>query len=111
MKTLMLCAVMAGFCAMPIGAQLEERSHVVVLHAARMLDVAGGRIVAPGEVLGEGDRIVAAGAHVDRPGGAEVIDLAGATLMRGRMDGQLRLLSHPGAGDWQAVQGGRSEGA
>jgi hypothetical protein len=25
--------------------------HIVVLHAARMLDVAGGRIVTPGEVL------------------------------------------------------------
>src|SRR5437764_4264402 len=104
MKTLMLCAVMAGFCAMPIGAQLEERSHVVVLHAARMLDVAGGRIVAPGEVLVEGDRIVAAGAHVDRPGGAEVIDLADATLMPGMIDAHVHLFLHPGAEDLQTVQ-------
>ena len=75
MKTLVVFAVMAGLCTLPVGAQLAERSHGVVLHAARMLDVAGGRIVTPGEVLVEGDRIVATGAHVDRPAGAEVIDL------------------------------------
>ncbi len=70
-----LFGVMAGLCAMPVGAQLAERSHVVVIHAARMLDVEGGRIVTPGEVLVEGDRIAAVGSHVDRPAGAEVIDL------------------------------------
>src|ERR1700731_3081603 len=43
-----LFAVMAGLCALPVGAQVADRSRVVVLHAARMLDVAGGRIVAPG---------------------------------------------------------------
>ena len=59
--------VLAGLCALPAMAQLAERSHVVVLHAARMLDVANGSIVTPGEVLVQGDRIVAAGAHVDRP--------------------------------------------
>jgi imidazolonepropionase-like amidohydrolase len=99
-----LFGVMAGVCAMPLGAQLAERSHVVVLHAARMLDVAGGRIVAPGEVLVEGDRIVAAGAHVDRPAGAEVIDLGDATLMPGMIDAHVHLFLHPGAEDLQTVQ-------
>ena len=55
-----LFGVMAGLCATPVAAQLAEPSHVVVLHAARMLDVAGGRVVAPGEMLVKGDRIVAA---------------------------------------------------
>ena len=95
---------MAGLCAMRAGAQLAERSHVVVLHAARMLDVAGGRVVAPGEVLVEGDRIVAAGAHVDRPAGAEVIDLGDATLMPGLIDAHVHLFLHPGAEDLQTVQ-------
>src|SRR5258708_38292226 len=104
MKTLVVFAVMAGLCAMPAGAQLVERSRVVVLHAARMLDVAGGRIVMPGEVLVEGDRIVAAGAHVGRPAGAEAIDLGDATLMRGLIDAHVHLFLHPGAEDLQTVQ-------
>jgi imidazolonepropionase-like amidohydrolase len=99
-----LFGVMAGLCAMPAGAQLAERSHVVVLHAARMLDVAGGRIVAPGEVLVEGDRIAAAGVHVDRPAGAEVIDLGDTTLMPGLIDAHVHLFLHPGAEDLQTVQ-------
>jgi imidazolonepropionase-like amidohydrolase len=103
MKTLIF-AVMAGLCAMPVGAQLAERSHVVVLHAARMLDVAGERIVTPGEVLVEGDRITAVGAHVDRPAGAEVIDLGDTTLMPGLIDAHVHLFLHPGAEDLQTVQ-------
>src|SRR6266550_6909776 len=103
MKTLMF-AVIAGLCALPVGAQLAERSHVVVIHAARMLDVAAGRIVTPGEVLVEGDRIVSAGAHVERPAASEVIDLGDATLMPGLIDAHVHLFLHPGAEDLQTVQ-------
>ena len=69
-----------------------------------MLDVAAGRVVVPGEVLVEGDRIVAAGAHVERPAGAEVIDLGDATLMPGLIDAHVHLFLHPGAEDLQTVQ-------
>ena len=74
-----MVAVIAGLGALPAQAQLADRSHVVVLHAARMLDVANGNVVAPGEVLVQGDRIVAAGTHVDRPSGAEVIEIGRAS--------------------------------
>jgi imidazolonepropionase-like amidohydrolase len=104
MKTLMMVAVAAGLCAMPVGAQVGGAKHVVVLHAARMLDVAGAQIVTPGEVLVEGDRIVAAGAHVDRPAGAEVIDLGDTTLMPGLIDAHVHLFLHPGEEDLQTVQ-------
>jgi imidazolonepropionase-like amidohydrolase len=104
MKTLVFFVLMAGLCALPAEAQLAERSHVVVIHAARMLDVAGGRIVTPGEVLVEADRIVTAGAHVDRPAGAEVIDLGDTTLMPGMIDAHVHLFLHPGAEDLQTVQ-------
>ncbi len=97
-------AAVAGLCAMPVGAQVADRSHVVVVHAARMLDVAGGKIVTPGEVLVEGERIVAAGAHVDRPAGAEVIDLGDTTLMPGLIDAHVHLFLHPGEEDLQTVQ-------
>jgi len=96
--------VMAGLCALPATAQLAERSHVVVLHAARMLDVANGSIVTPGEVLVQGDRIVAAGAHVDRPAGAEVIDLGDETLMPGMIDAHVHLFLHVGEEDMQTVR-------
>ena len=107
MKTLrgtLIVAVIAGLCASSATAQLAERSHVVVLHAARMLDVASGSIVTPGEVLVQGDRSVAAGAHVDRPAGAEVIDLGDATLMPGLIDAHVHLFLHVGAEDLQTIQ-------
>ena len=95
---------MAGLCVMPVRAQLAERSHVVVVHAARLLDVASGSIVTPGEVLVQGDRITAAGAHVDRPSGAEVIDLGDTTLMPGLIDAHVHLFLHVGAEDLQTIQ-------
>jgi imidazolonepropionase-like amidohydrolase len=76
----------------------------VVLHAARMLDVAAGRVVTPGEVLVEGGRIVAVGPHVDRPAAAEVIDLGDRTLMPGLIDAHVHLFLHPGAEDLQTIQ-------
>ncbi|HEY2040352.1 MAG TPA: amidohydrolase family protein [Edaphobacter sp.] len=77
--------------------------HSVVLHAARMLDVAGGKMVSPGEVLVEGNRIVATGSSVTRPAGVEVIDLGDATLMPGLIDVHTHLFLHPGAEDLQTV--------
>src|SRR3984885_7633601 len=108
MKTLrgtaLMVAVIAGLCALPAQAQLAERSHVVVLRAARMLDVANGSVVTPGEVLVEAEGIVAVGTHVDRPAGAEVIDLGDATLMPGMIDAHVHLFLHVGAEDLQTVQ-------
>ena len=76
----------------------------IVLHAARLLDVAGARLVSPGEVLVEGERIVAAGSSVDRPAGAQVIDLGDTTLMPGLIDAHVHLFLHPGAEDLQTVE-------
>src|SRR6478752_6004732 len=59
---------------------------IVVLHAARLLDVESGRVLTPGEVLVRGDRIVDAGYSVKRPAGAEVIDLGNRTLLPGLID-------------------------
>jgi imidazolonepropionase-like amidohydrolase len=69
-----------------------------------MLDVASGTVITPGEVLVQGERIVAAGTHVDRPAGAEVIDLGETTLMPGMIDAHVHLFLHPGAEDLQTVQ-------
>ena len=78
--------------------------HALVLHAARLLDVKNGRIVKPGEVLVEGERIVEVGSAVKRPAGAEAIDLGDRTLMPGLIDAHIHLFLHPGAEDLQTVQ-------
>ena len=101
---------MIGLAAMScLGQQSIAARHAIVLHAARMLDVAAGKIVAPGEVLVEGDRIVAAGTQVERPAGAEVIDLGDTTLLPGLIDAHVHLFLHPGAEDLQTVQEGVPE--
>ncbi|HET7348151.1 MAG TPA: amidohydrolase family protein [Acidobacteriaceae bacterium] len=75
----------------------------IVLHAARLFDVQAGRIVTPGEVLVEGDRIREAGTSVTHPAGAETIDLGDRTLMPGLIDAHVHLFLHPGAEDLQTV--------
>lgn len=96
----LLVAFLVGVCS----AQTSSAKRSVVLHATRLLDVAAGRVVSPGEVLVEGDRIVAAGGSVNRPAGAEVIDLGETTLMPGMIDAHVHLFLHPGAEDLQTVQ-------
>jgi imidazolonepropionase-like amidohydrolase len=76
----------------------------VVLHAARLLDVESGRIIAPGEVLVRGDRIVEAGSAVQHPAGSEVIDLGDRTLLPGLIDAHVHLFLHPGAEDLQTIE-------
>jgi imidazolonepropionase-like amidohydrolase len=46
-------------------------------------------------VLVEGDRIAAAGPNIAAPAGAKVIDLPGATLMPGMIEGHSHLFLHP----------------
>jgi imidazolonepropionase-like amidohydrolase len=79
-------------------------THATVLHAARLLDIESGRIITPGEVLVQGDRIAEAGSSVTHPDGAEVIDLGDSTLMPGLIDVHVHLFLHPGAEDLQTVQ-------
>jgi len=78
--------------------------HAVVLHAARLLDIESGKIISPGEVLVQDDRIVEVGSSVKRPQGAEVIDLGDSTLLPGLIDVHVHLFLHPGAEDLQTVE-------
>ncbi len=93
------------FCAAFAQAPPQPASkQAVVLHAARLLDIESGKIVAPGEVLVEGDRIAEAGSAVKRPEGAEAIDLGDGTLMPGLIDAHVHLFLHPGAEDLQTIE-------
>ena len=81
-----------------------QTPRIIVLHAARLLDVETGAIAAPGEVLIQGERIVAVGSNVNRPAGAQIMDLGDTTLLPGLIDVHVHLFLHPGAEDLQTVQ-------
>jgi imidazolonepropionase-like amidohydrolase len=93
--------LLAFFFATVLSAQ---PARTIVLHAARLLDVETGNILAPGEVLVQGDRITAAGATVNHPPDAQIIDLGDTTLLPGLIDAHVHLFLHPGAEDLQTVQ-------
>jgi imidazolonepropionase-like amidohydrolase len=97
---LSLCSLVPGAA----GQGQPAPAHPIVLHAARLFDVKTGRIVQPGEVLVQEDRIVEVGTAVKHPGGTEVIDLGDRTLMPGLIDAHIHLFLHPGAEDLQTVQ-------
>ncbi len=98
--------VAAGLLTLSITAvaQLAETQQVVVLRAAHMLDVVGGRLISPAEILVTGDRITEVSQHVTRPARAQIIDLGDRTLMPGMIDAHVHLFLHPGAEDLQTVQ-------
>ena len=93
-RTAVLMAAVVMLGAAPTAARAQT-AHAIVLHAARLFEAEPGRIVSPGEVLVEGDRIQAAGASVPHPAGAQVIELGDATLMPGLIDAHVHLFLHP----------------
>jgi imidazolonepropionase-like amidohydrolase len=101
-----LLLVLAFPAAATVVAQTPPNSeqHQVILHAARLLDIEAGKIVAPGEVLVQGSKIVEAGSSVKHPAGVETIDLGDTTLMPGLIDAHVHLFLHPGAEDLQTVE-------
>ena len=84
------------------GQGVPAAHHVIVLKAARMLDVQAGQVVEPGLVVVDGERITAVGGEA--PAGAEVVDLGDVTLMPGMVDAHVHLFLHPGAEDLQTVE-------
>jgi imidazolonepropionase-like amidohydrolase len=106
MKTPHLFPALTTFvvaCTLVAQAQTES-PHPIVLHAARLLEVESGRILKPGEVLVQGERIVEVGSKVARPAAAEIIDLGDSTLLPGLIDVHVHLFLHPGAEDLQTVE-------
>ena len=100
----------SAFCFMLLSSTTQAQQGTaqppappIVLHAARLFDVAAGHMVSPGEILVEGTRIRAVGTSVSHPAGAQVIDLGDTTLMPGLIDAHVHLFLHPGAEDMQTV--------
>jgi len=92
------------FSAFAQSTPPAKSSQAVVLHAARLLEIESGKIITPGEVLVQGERIAEVGSAVRHPEGAEVIDLGDRTLMPGLIDAHVHLFLHPGAEDLQTVE-------
>lgn len=93
-------AIIPGLSA----ALVAQQPSPIVLHAARVLDVASGNLIQPGEVLVVGERIKAVGSSVEHAQGAKVIDLGDVTLMPGLIDAHVHLFLHPGEEDLQTVE-------
>ncbi|WP_375250933.1 amidohydrolase family protein [Sphingomonas sp.] len=66
-----------------------------LLRPAGVFDGVDGKVHASWQVLVRGDRIVAVGPNLAVPAGAQIIDLAGDTLMPGMIEGHGHLFLHP----------------
>jgi imidazolonepropionase-like amidohydrolase len=87
----------------PVMAQ-QAAHPAIVLHAAHLLEIGTGRVVSPGEILVDGERIAAVGSAVTHPAGAQLIELGDTTLLPGFIDAHVHLFLHPGAEDLQTVE-------
>jgi imidazolonepropionase-like amidohydrolase len=63
----------------------------LVLKAAHLFDGRSGQLVSPGQLVLQGDRIVAVGAGAGIPANARVIDLGDATLLPGFIDAHVHI--------------------
>ena len=87
----------------PTARAQQTAKHPIVLHAAHLLEIDTGRIVSPGEILIDGERITATGSAVRHPSGAQLIDLGNTTLLPGLIDAHVHLFLHPGSEGLQTV--------
>lgn len=89
-------AAAIAFTLMPaalVTAQESAPKQIVALKATRLITSVDDNVVKNGVVLVEGDRIKAAGADLQIPPNATVIDLGNATLLAGLTDAHTHLLS------------------
>jgi imidazolonepropionase-like amidohydrolase len=101
---LIAAAMIAAVAARSQGAPEQAAARAIVLHSARMLEINTGRMLTPGEILIEGERITAVGSTVSHPAGSQLIDLGDSTLLPGLIDVHVHLFLHPGAEDLQTVE-------
>ncbi|MFP5330383.1 MAG: amidohydrolase family protein, partial [Alphaproteobacteria bacterium] len=83
--------VLTALATLLLGA--PAAAETLLLRPARVFD--GTAIHSGWSVLVGGDRIAAAGPEVAAPPGVQVLDLPGATLMPGLIEGHSHLFLHP----------------
>src|SRR5256885_1811341 len=72
----------------------NQPTQLVVIRAARMLDVSQGRIILDPVIIINGERIVSAGIQASVPTNAKVIDLGDVTLIPGLIDAHTHITYH-----------------
>ena len=97
-------SIAATVVALSLAAAAQPPAAPIVLHAARLLQIDTGTLLQPGEILVQGERILAVGTSVQHPQGARIIDLGDATLLPGLIDAHVHLFLHPGAEDLQTFE-------
>ncbi len=87
----LLIAIAALILAVPAAAQIPT----LLLRPARVFDGVGATAHEGWQVLVRGDRIEAVGPNLAAPADARIVDLPGATLMPGLIEGHSHLFLHP----------------
>jgi imidazolonepropionase-like amidohydrolase len=93
----------ALLCAVALTTTASAAPKTIVIKAAHLFDGKSDAIVSPGVVVVQGNKIIAAGAKVTEPAGAEVIDLGNATLLPGLIDAHTHL-TFESTEDWSKDQ-------
>ncbi|HEX8112516.1 MAG TPA: amidohydrolase family protein [Kofleriaceae bacterium] len=83
-----------------IPAPVAAAPKITILKAAHLFDGKSDQVVSPGVVVVQDGKITAAGAKVQEPAGAEVVDLGNATLIPGLIDAHTHL-TNEGSSDWK----------
>jgi imidazolonepropionase-like amidohydrolase len=81
-------------CTRPQNVSRPAPAEHLALRAARMLDVASGRMVNNAVILVEGDKVTAAGANLQIPSGVRVLDLGDVTVLPGLIDAHTHITYH-----------------
>ena len=91
-KALALCVALV--LSLPVRPLAQAQPKVTLVKAAHLLDPRTGNVLGPAAVLVEGNKIQQVGqpSQIRPPQGAQIIDLGGATLLPGLIDGHTHLL-------------------
>ncbi|HEX9962874.1 MAG TPA: amidohydrolase family protein, partial [Pyrinomonadaceae bacterium] len=98
-RFLTLFILLATLLSCPVSSQAQqpERNRTperLAIRAARLFDVAGGRLLNNAVVLVEGDKIAAAGSGLIIPPDTKIIDLGDSTILPGLIDAHTHITYH-----------------
>jgi imidazolonepropionase-like amidohydrolase len=101
--TTLLTATALMAAANVAAAAPETSAPAIVLKAKHLFDSVSGKLMEPGMVVVQGDKIQAVGVDLKVPDGARVIELGDATLLPGFIDAHVHMAAESSKnyyGDW-----------